>query len=345
MQAAVLTGLRRFELRQVPEPKLAAAGDVLVRIATVGVCGSDIHYFTQGRIGAQVIQFPFTIGHEAAGVVEAVGQDVTRVRPGQRIAIDPALSCGDCDQCRAGRENTCRHLRFLGCPGQLDGCLCEYVVLDQRCCFPIDDGTTFEQATLSEPLAIALYAVDRSRLAAGAAVGILGAGPIGMCVLHVVHGRRAGRIFVTDKIDDRLRQAEALGPAWCGNVGRQDIAREIRVREPSLLDVVYECSGDESAILQAIDVLKPGGTLVLVGIPEHDTIAFPIHELRRNELTIVNVRRQAGCTARALAELRHRRIDLDGLVTHRFRLGEVQAAFELVAGYCDGVMKAMVHID
>ena len=123
MKAAFLTGIRQFEIKQVPEPKLSGDTDVLVRIKMVGVCGSDIHYYTTGRIGAQIVDFPFVIGHEAAGVVEQTGRNVTRVQPGQKIAIDPAVSCGQCDQCRAGRENTCRKLLFMGCPNQLDGAL------------------------------------------------------------------------------------------------------------------------------------------------------------------------------------------------------------------------------
>lgn len=344
MRAAQLMALRRFEIHDVPAPTIVDDHDVLVRIATVGVCGSDIHYYLDGRIGSQVIRFPFVIGHEAAGVVEAIGTGVGRVHPGQRIAIDPARSCGRCDQCRAGRENTCRKLLFLGCPGQLSGALCEYLVLDERCCHPIGDGMTFEQATLSEPLAIAVYTVERSRPAAGANVAILGAGPIGMSVLHALRARINGHIFVTDKIDARLKLVQALKPTWCGNPAHQDIPTEIRKREPSLLDIVYECSGSEEAILQAMGLLKPGGSLVLVGIPGVDTVPFPIHEMRRNELSVVSIRRQANCTAKALDELQSRRIDLDALVTHRFRLDQIREAFELVAGYRDGVMKAMISV-
>lgn len=345
MLAAQLTARRQFEIRRIPDPVIADDHDVLVRVAAVGVCGSDIHYFTDGRIGTQVIQFPFTIGHEASGVVEITGKAVTRVRPGQRIAIDPALSCGNCDQCRAGRENTCRNLLFLGCPGQLSGCLCEFVVLDERCCHPVDESMTFEQATLSEPLAIALYALDRSRPGPDANVTVLGAGPIGLSVLHALRRRSSGRTFVTDRIDARLEHARRLGATWCGNVDSRDVAAEIRSREPSLLDVVYECSGSEAAIVQAVSLLKPGGTLVLIGIPSVDTVALPIHELRRAEITLVNIRRQAHCTEKAIAALQRKHIDLDALVTHRFPLNEVQQAFEMVAGYRDGVMKAMICLD
>src|SRR5208282_5011149 len=131
MKAALLTGIRQFEIGQVPEPEIVKDTDVLIRIKTVGVCGSDIHYYTTGRIGSQIIQFPFVVGHEAAGIVEQVGKRVTKVKSGQRIAIDPAVYCGHCDQCRAGRENTCRKLLFLGCPKQLEGALCKYLVLPE----------------------------------------------------------------------------------------------------------------------------------------------------------------------------------------------------------------------
>jgi len=345
MKAALLTGIRQFEIRQVPEPEIVKATDVLIRIKMVGVCGSDIHYFTTGRIGSQIIQFPFTVGHEAAGIVEQVGKKVTRVKPGQRIAIDPAVYCGQCDQCRAGRENTCRNLLFLGCPGQLSGTMCEYIVLPQNCCYPIKERTTFEQATLSEPLAIAVYAVERSRLPAKANVAILGAGPIGMPVFHVLLTKNVGDVYVTDRIPERLKFAQQLRPERCGNPKRTDVVKEISKIEPLLMDVVYECSGDKEAYDHAVKLLKPGGTLALVGIPEFDEVAFPIHELRRKEVSIINVRRQAHCTQKAIDLLERKKLDMDAMVTHHFPLTETRQAFELVANYRDGVMKAMITVN
>jgi len=345
MKAATLTGIRRFEVRQVPEPDITHDTDVLIRIKMVGICGSDIHYFTTGRIGSQIVQFPFIIGHEAAGVVKRTGQKVRKVKPGQRVAIDPAVYCGRCDQCRAGRENTCRELLFLGCPKQLDGALCEYVVLPENCCFPIKERTTFEQATLSEPLAIAVYAVERSHLPARADIGILGVGPIGMSVFHVLRTKKVGNVYATDKTPERLKFSRQLNPRWCGNPDHVDVVKEISNLEPLLLDVVYECSGDKEAFVQAIKLLKPGGTLVLVGIPVIDEISFPIHELRRKEITLVNVRRQAHCTQKAIDLLERRRINIDAMVTHHFPLEETRQAFELVANYQDGVMKAMIAVD
>ena len=345
MKAAFLTGLKQFEIQQVPDPKIIHDTDVLIRIKTVGVCGSDIHYFTSGRIGTQIVQFPFIVGHEAAGVVEKTGKKVNHVKPGQRIAIDPALSCGRCDQCKAGREHTCRKLVFLGNPKQMAGCLSEYIVLHEKCCYPIKNRMTFEQATLSEPLAIGVYAVKRSMLPAQANVAILGAGPIGMSVFHVLRTNKVGNIFVTDKIEERLMYSKKLKPKWTGNPNRADIVKEISNIEPLLLDVVYECSGDPQVIAQALQLLKPGGNLVLVGIPDVNETTFPIHELRRKEITIINIRRQVHCTQKAIDLLDRGRINMDSMVTHRFSLEETQKAFDLVANYRDGVMKAMISVD
>ena len=345
MKSALLTGIGKIEIKNIPVPKLIGNEDVLINIKMIGVCGSDIHYFTTGRIGNQVIEFPFTIGHEAAGIVEQVGKNVTKVKPGQRIAIDPAVYCGVCDQCRAGRENTCRELLFLGCPTQLDGALSQYIVLNEKNCFPIKDNTTFEQATLSEPLAIAVYAVQQSQLRNNDNIAILGAGPIGLSVLHVLKTKNVGDIYITDKIQERLDYAKKLNPKWYGNPNEIDVLKEITDQAPLLMDVVFECSGDPEAYKQAIQLLKPGGIFVIVGIPEVDDIAFPIHELRRREITIVNIRRQANCTQKAVDLLESNQINMDSMVTHHFPLEEISKAFDLVAKYKDGVIKAMISID
>jgi L-iditol 2-dehydrogenase len=345
MKAALLTGIRQFEIRQIPEPVINRDTSVLIRIKMVGVCGSDIHYFTAGRIGNQVVQFPFIIGHEAAGIVEQTGKKVSRVKPGQRIAIDPAVFCGECDQCQAGRENTCRNLLFLGSPGQLDGALSEFIVLNENCCYPIKEKTTYEQAVLSEPLAIAVYSIEQSRLPANAHVAILGAGPIGMSLFQVLKANNINNIFIADKIPERMEYARKLNPKWCGNPDVINVVKGISDIEPLLMDGVFECSGDIYAYSLAIKLLKPGGIFTIVGIPENDYIPFPIHELRRKEITVINIRRQVHCTQKAIDLLESGQINLDAMITHHFPLGETFQAFDLVANYRDGVMKAMISLD
>lgn len=345
MIAVQLTGIRKFEVKEVPDPKIINDNEVLIRIKTVGVCGSDIHYFTTGRIGSQIVEFPFIIGHEAAGVVEKTGESVTRVKSGQRIAIDPAVSCGHCDQCLAGRENTCRKLLFLGCPAQLEGALCEYIVLNEKSCFPIKDSMTFEQAILSEPLAIGVYAVERADLPDKANVAVLGVGPIGMSVFHVLRTKNVGGVYITDKIKERISFSKRLNPKWAGNPDNSDVVKEISAINPLLMDVVYECSGDPAAIKQGVQLLKPGGKLIIVGITEADEVSFPIHELRRKEITIVNIRRQVHCTQKAIDILADGKINIDAMATHHFNLDETSKAFDLVENYRDGVMKAIITIE
>ena len=154
MKAAVLTGLGRMEVRQVPDPKIEKDTDVLLKIEKVGVCGSDVHYFETGRIGSQVVQYPFIVGHECAATVTAVGKGVKHVKVGEQVVVEPAVPCHNCDQCHKGRENTCFNLRFLGTPGQGGGCLCEYLVMPEECCLPTQGKLTLEQGALCEPLTI-----------------------------------------------------------------------------------------------------------------------------------------------------------------------------------------------
>jgi L-iditol 2-dehydrogenase len=342
MRAMALTDVCKIEIRDVAMPDLASDRDVRIRMGAVGVCGSDCHYYARGKIGTQVVRYPFTVGHEGAGVVEAVGAGVTRVKPGDRIAIDPGIACGQCDQCRVGRTHTCRHLSYMACPGQAPGCLAEYVVMPDECCYPLKADTTLEQAAVSEPLSIGLYAVLRSGLTQGATIGILGAGPIGLSVLLPAKAHGAGKAYVTDKIDARLAVARQGGADWTGNPDNEDIVAAVTQAEPQQLDLVFECSGDPEALAQAVELLKPGGRLMLLGIPEANTVTFDINHLRHKELDIRNVRRQNGCVQAALDLIEDGRIHVDFMITHRFPFDRVAEAFDMVTNYRDGVVKAMV---
>lgn len=345
MKAMKLTALRRMEMQTAPEPVLQRPEDILIRVSRVGVCGSDVHYYTTGRIGSQRVQFPFAVGHEMSGIVEAVGSGVTSLRPGDRIALDPAVSCGDCDQCRAGRRHTCRHLLFLGCPGQLEGCLCEKLVMPENCCFRIPDRMDLEMAALIEPLSIGVYAVQRSIAMEGTKVGILGMGPIGFSVMLPALATGASAVYVTDRIDARLAMARQHGATWAGNPGREDIVQSISEREPLLLDVVFECCGQQDALDQAMRLLKPGGKLMIIGIPEFDRFSFSAEDGRRREICIQHVRRQNECVQRAIDMVATGQIDPAFMITHRYPFPETKRAFDLVDTYSDGVLKAMIDLD
>ncbi|MBX3177215.1 MAG: alcohol dehydrogenase catalytic domain-containing protein [Candidatus Hydrogenedentes bacterium] len=345
MRAMVLTGIRAMEMREVPDPRIEAPNDVLIRIARVGVCGSDVHYYTTGRIGAQVVRYPFAVGHECAGVVEAVGPAVTHVRVGDRVAIEPAMPCFECDQCKAGRAHTCRKLRFLGCPGQAEGSLSEYIVMPEHCCFKLQDETTLEEGVLSEPLAIGVYACQLAGDLQGKRIGILGSGPIGLSVLMPARAQGVGKVYMTDKIDARLELAKQTGADWTGNVDQIDAVKAIEEAEPLLLDYVFECCGQQDAVDQAVRMLRPGGKLVMIGIPEVDRISFQIDLMRRKEICFQNVRRQNECTGRTIDLIEDRTLPAATMVTHHFPFERTKEAFDLVAAYQDGVMKAMITFD
>ncbi|MFC1781934.1 zinc-binding dehydrogenase [Planctomycetota bacterium] len=344
MKTVLLTALKEMELSDIPEPKIEKDTDVLLKVEATGVCGSDVHYYETGRIGSQIVDYPFAVGHECSATVQAVGDNVTKVKIGEPVVVEPSIACQSCDQCLQGREHTCRNVRFLGTPGQTDGCLCEYIVVPEQNCYPTYGDISFEQGALCEPLSIGVYTIKRAGFNEGEKIAILGTGPIGLCVLLAAKLQNPGGIFLTDKIDTRLQTAQKLGATWSGNPDKTDIVNEILSAKPTGLDVVYECCGQQDALDQAIEILKPGGKLVIVGIPRDERIFFSSDSFRRKELTVTYIRRQNHCTQAAIESIRSGQIDVDFLVTHRFGLEETKTAFDLVAGYQDGVIKAMINI-
>lgn len=344
MKKVILSAPGKFELIEDSKPSIKSPNEVLIKIASVGVCGSDMHYFREGRIGDQVIKYPFVVGHEFSGVVEEVGSKVEKIKPSDRVAVDPAISCGKCDQCLAGRRHTCRNLSFVGNPLELDGCMQEYIIMPEETCFKLPQNINLDFGAFIEPLTIGLHAVHFNE--SGKDIGILGAGPIGLSTLLVQKAKMEDcNFYVTDKLDYRLKFAKAKGACYTGNPKKTDIVSEILKENPNGLDTVYECCGDQEAINQAIELLKPGGRLVIVGIPDHDEIIFPVHTLRRKEITINNVRRQNDKVQDAIELVSSGEIDLSGIITHFYNYDKVQDAFELVNSYSDNVIKANIKFD
>jgi L-iditol 2-dehydrogenase len=342
MKAMMLTGIRQMEMRDIPEPSLVNSNDVKIRMSVLGICGSDIHYYTQGQIGTQKVQYPFTVGHEGAGVVVGVGNSVKRVKPGDKIAIEPAMPCWNCDQCLSGRHHTCRKLRFLGCPGQAEGCLMEYIVMPETSCFPLTGKLTPDQGSISEPLAIGVYALKKSGEVKDLNIGIFGFGPIGMSVMLAARANGVGKIYVSDLIDERLIISRKEGSALSLNPNKENIISKILINEPLGLDLAFECCGKQEAFDQAIELLKPGGKLIVVGIPEFDMWSMNVETTRRKEISLQFIRRQVDCVEDALKMMKDGSISIDNMVTHRFPFAGTKEAFDLVADYRDGVMKAMI---
>ncbi|MEO8177697.1 MAG: alcohol dehydrogenase catalytic domain-containing protein [Deltaproteobacteria bacterium] len=356
MKAAYLTAPGRMSSGHAPDPKLQQPTDVLLELQAVGICGSDLHYFRTGRIGNAVLDAPWIMGHECTAVVAEVGPAVRGLSPGDRVAVDPLIACGRCDQCRAGRKHTCREQHFLGCPGQQQGCLCERLVMPSECCFRVPDQLSVGAAVMVEPFAIALHALNLLGPAQGKQIAVLGAGPIGLCVLAALRWAGASSVALTDRLSYRLEMAKNAGATsvhQSGDAGseggklaqpleRDPVAQQILAAHPAGMDAVFDCSGEQAALDQAATLLAPGGTLVIVGIPEASRVSFDINTWRRKELNVKNVRRQNECTDRAVELLGSGQIQLDSIITHRFELQDTQDAFDLVANYREGVGKALI---
>lgn len=342
MKAMMLTGIRQMEMKEIQEPSVINPNDVKIKMSVLGICGSDIHYYTQGQIGSQKVEYPFTVGHEGAGIVVEAGSKVTRVKPGDKVAIEPAMPCWECDQCLAGRHHTCRKLRFLGCPGQAEGCLMEYIVMPEESCFPLSSNQTPDHGSISEPMAIGIYAMKKSDGVKNLKIGILGFGPIGMSVMLAAKAQGADSFYITDKIDPRLSIAKREGSEFTGNPSKENIVSKILKNSNLGLDIVFECCGQQEAFDQAIQILKPGGKLIVVGIPEFERWSMDVETTRRKEISLQFIRRQVDCVEEALEMMSNGSININNMVTHRFPLSKSKEAFDLVAGYKDGVMKAMI---
>jgi L-iditol 2-dehydrogenase len=343
MKSMALTGLGQMEMISMPVPDLVNDNDVRVRVSHMGVCGSDMHYYTKGRIGSVRVDYPFVVGHEGSGIVEKTGSAVTGLKEGQRIAIEPAMSCHACDQCLAGRPHTCRNLKFLGTPGEASGLLAESIILPAECCLPLPDHMENGHAALAEPLSIGIWAGDLGGVFRGSSVGILGCGPIGMSVLLYTRYLGAKRIYTTDKLDYRCAMAESAGAGWTGNPDHTDIVSEILERESVGLDFVFDCCGKQEAMDQAIRVMKPGGKIVIVGIPEFEHWSLPADIIRRREIGFINVRRQNCRLQKAIDLIADQDVNILPLITHTYPFHEAGKAFDLVSGYRDGVMKAIIE--
>lgn len=316
MKVARLHSVGDLRLHEEPVP-VPGTDETLVCITAVGLCGSDLHWFGEGGIGDAHLEKPLVLGHEFAGVTAS----------GQRVAIDPAVPCEQCDSCRAGNPNLCRALRFAGHGGE-DGGLREWVAWKSRCLFPLPDSLSDADGAMLEPLGVAIHAVDLGKVRAGMRVGVFGCGPIGLLVLQVARSIGASGIFVTEPFEHRLNAAKRFGATeW-------DRDQEV--------DVAFECAGADAAVRDAINAVRPGGRVVLVGIPDDDQTTFPAAVARRKGLTLMLSRRMKNTYPRAIRLVEDGKVDVRSIVTHRFSLEQIDQAFA-VARRREG-LKVLVQV-
>jgi len=347
MLAARLHGPRDLRVERVPHPGPPGRGEALLRVRVTGVCGSDLHSYVDARIGDTPVEAPLILGHEFSAVVEAVGPGALDGRfeplqPGTRVAVDPAQPCHRCELCEHGHPNLCCNLAFCG-NYPYGGSFCEWIRMPARSCFPVPGSIDDESAALLEPLGVALHAVDFAKLRVGHSAAILGAGPIGLLILQVAKLAGAELIFVTDKFPWRLKLAATYGgiPIHCDKEDPvQRITRETRGRG---VDVAIEAAWADQSVSQAADMARLGGRVVLVGIPGDDHLAMKASAARRKGLTLLLSRRMKHIYPRAIRLAEQGRVDLRGLVSHRFPLKRAVEAFRLNAAYEGNVVKVIIE--
>jgi L-iditol 2-dehydrogenase len=346
MLAARLHGPADLRVERVARPGAPGPGRALLRVKATGVCGSDLHSYQDARIGDTPVEAPLILGHEFSGVIEAVGPDALDghfepLRAGTRVAVDPATPCGRCESCEQGHPNLCRRLHFCGNYPD-GGSLCEWMLVPAKACFPVPESLDDTEAALLEPLGVALHAADLAHLRLAASVAILGAGPIGLLLLQAVRLAGADPVFISDKFPWRLKAAEKYGavPVRCDE---NPVARVQRETHGRGVDVAIEAAWGGDSVAEAAEMARLGGRLVLVGIPSDDRLHLKHSTARRKGLTIMMSRRMKHAYPRAIQLARTGRVDLSGLVTHRFPLRRASEAFQLNAAYQDNVVKVMVE--
>jgi L-iditol 2-dehydrogenase len=329
--AAVLhePGDIRIEERPMPEP---GPREVLVEITSVGVCGSDVHYYEHGRIGSHVVRAPLILGHESAGRVVALGEGASKHAEGERVTLEPGVPCGRCRECRAGRYNLCPDVVFFGTP-PVDGAFARYVTIHEDFAFALPDSMSDDVGALMEPLSVGIWACRKAGVSAGDRVLVTGAGPIGLLAMQVALAFGATQVEISDVNERRLELA-----------GRTGATRALRAAEdePSEADALIECSGHPAALQAGIAALRPAGTAVLVGMGPGESGEVPLALIQGREIWVTGTFRYANTYPTAIALAATGRVDLDAIITGHFGLEDTDAA--LRAGRDDpGSVKPVVH--
>lgn len=348
MKSVRLYGPRDMRIEDSADPEMPNPGEVLLRIGAVGICGSDLHMYADGRIGDTVFSSPLVLGHEFMGTVSVAGEGALdgnhqSLRVGQRVAVDPSTPCRHCEMCEQGHPNLCPNHTFYGVY-PTNGAMQECMIVNARNCFPIPDSISDGAGTLLETLGIGIHAVDLGKLRVADSVAVIGCGPVGILILKLAKLAGAGPVVGFDKLPWRVEKARQWG-AQAYNVKDVDpvqiVMNETNGRGA---DVVFEAAWSDESVQLAADMARIGGRLVLVGIPGDDRLQMQHSTARRKGLTIMMVRRMKHTYPRAIQLAISGALNLDDLISETVPLEEARAAFKKNLDYAEGVQKIVIAV-
>ncbi|NPV54973.1 MAG: NAD(P)-dependent alcohol dehydrogenase [Firmicutes bacterium] len=342
MKAAVLErpGVIKIEELDRPSP---GPGEVLVRIKSVGVCGSDIHYYRHGRIGAYVVEKPIILGHESSGEVAEVGEGVSSLRVGDRVSLEPGIPCRKCVFCKTGRYNLCPDVVFMATP-PVDGAFVEYVTFPEDFAFKLPDNVSFDEGALIEPLAVGVYASERAGVKPGLSAVVLGAGPIGLVTLQAAKAYGASPVVVLDISDFRLNMARKLGADFViDSRDTQAIEKVLDAVGGGGADLVFEAAGAIPTIQMTTKIAKRGGKVVFIGLSAKDMVDYNVVEVSSKELDVLGIFRYANVYRKAIDMVSAGKIDLKSMITHHFPLERTQEALDLADTKKNEAIKVIVN--
>ena len=320
-KAAVMHDTHDVRVEDVPVPE-PGPNEVLVEIRAVGVCGSDVHYYEEGRIGSFVVREPLILGHESMGTVVALGEGATKHEVGERVTLEPGVPDGTCRECRSGRYNLCPNVRFFATP-PIDGAFTNYVSINEDFAFALPDNLSDNAGALMEPLSVGIWACKKGRVTAGDHVLVTGAGPIGLVTMQVAFAQGATEVTVTDVAGERLEIARNLGATRVLNVAEEPLD------EAGLeVDVLIECSGNERALGDGLRCVRPAGFAVVVGMGPNEETSVPLAFIQTREITLTGTFRYANTYPTAIDLAATGKVDLDAIVTSHYGLAETEEALQ-----------------
>ena len=344
-KGAFMRGTDKMIIKEIEVPEVGEK-EVLVQLEYVGICGSDVHYFHHGNCGAYKVNLEedYMLGHECAGTVVEVGANVKDLKVGDKVALEPGITCGQCEFCKAGKYNLCPDVVFLATP-PVQGCYEEYIAFPENMCFKLPENMTTKEGCLIEPLSVGFHAANQGDVQVGESVVILGAGCIGLVTLLACKAHGAGNIIVADIVDARLEKAKELGATHVINSKEVNALEEIaRLTGGKGADKVFETAGSPITIAQTAFAVKRGGTITLVGLSAQEEINYNFAQIMDKDATIKSVFRYRNIYPKAIEAVSAGAIDVNGIVTHEFDLEHIQEAFEEAINNKTDLVKAVIKI-